>query len=253
MQVLKGLFDGKRKVSDAAVRANPWFIANGHYELDDDTGDKLAAASPVTQAYLRSRSWKSVGGTAVSLAGSALSVKTAGVNVASVVRHGSAFLSTDAHMLGVWAVARSSRKSTTIAQWCEVIIRAKALKAALRGTQLAGAAIPIPLAGGLINIAVAAAKIGRKIGIAEVCYMTAIEIHWRAFLEQKIAGNQKSGWPLRTPIHSGADMKAGPASRIFGEIFTRRGVTAVFGKYDVASLIAEPAGWMALGDKIARD
>lgn len=251
-QVLKGLFDGKRGAADAAVKANPWFVANGHIDKIDGTDDD-DVRSPVTQAYIRSRSWKSVGGTATSLVGSALSMKTAGLNVASAVRHGSAFMTTDAHLLGIWAIARSSRKTGTIAEWCEVVMRAKASKAAIRATQLAGAVIPVPLAGGLINIATAAGKIGRKIGYTEVCYMTAIEIHWRAFREQKVAGNQKSGWPLRTPIQSKPDMKVGPASRIFTELFTRRGVTAVFRKYDVASLISEPAGWMALGDKIARD
>ncbi len=43
---------------------------------------------------------------------------------------------------------------------------------------------------------------------------------------------------------------AGPASKIFWEIFTKRGATRLFGAYDVAALVKEPAGWMALGDKL---
>lgn len=44
--------------------------------------------------------------------------------------------------------------------------------------------------------------------------------------------------------------EAGPASAIVWEIFTKRGATRVFGAYDVAALVREPAGWMALGDKL---
>ncbi len=44
--------------------------------------------------------------------------------------------------------------------------------------------------------------------------------------------------------------KAGPASTIFWEIFTKRGATRLLGAYDVAALVREPAGWMALGDKL---
>ena len=34
------------------------------------------------------------------------------------------------------------------------------------------------------------------------------------------------------------------------EIFARRGATRVFGKYDVDKIIKEPAGWMAVSDKL---
>ena len=43
---------------------------------------------------------------------------------------------------------------------------------------------------------------------------------------------------------------AGPASRIFWEIFAKRGATRLLGACDVAALVREPAGWMALGDKL---
>ncbi|GGF34636.1 hypothetical protein GCM10011611_46090 [Aliidongia dinghuensis] len=43
---------------------------------------------------------------------------------------------------------------------------------------------------------------------------------------------------------------AGPASKIFWEIFTRRGFTRFLGAYEIEALIKEPAGWMALGDKL---
>jgi len=43
---------------------------------------------------------------------------------------------------------------------------------------------------------------------------------------------------------------AGPASKIIWEIFTKRGATWLLGPYDIPALISEPAGWMALGDKL---
>ncbi len=230
-QILYKGFDAKRRKTDVSVKSNPWFIANGH------EGD-----SPVTQAYLFTRSWKAVAGTSVSLVGSLLSHHTGGVNVGSIARHGSSFGTTSAHLLAVKAIANSNKKTETISRWCDVIIRAKAAKAALRGTQLAGAATPVPLVGALVNIAAAAGKLGIKVGLPEMCYLAAIEIHWRAFQEQAISVG-----------FSKTSTKVGPASRIFSELFTRRGLTAIGGSYDVASLIREPAGWMALGDKMVRE
>jgi hypothetical protein len=235
MQILGKGFDAKIKRADVSVKPNPWFVANGHED----------AASPVTQAYLHSRAWKSVGGTAVSLGGSLLSAKTAGVNVGSAVRHGSAFASTGFHLLGIASIARSSKQTTTIARWCEVILKAKAAKSALRGMQTAGAVTPVPLVGGLVNLVAAAGKLGIKIGLPEMCYLAAIEIHWRAFQEQQISSivgprvptvpnfsrptRQWGSGSAPAPEHNrSASIKVGPASRIFAEIFTRRGVTAVF-------------------------
>jgi hypothetical protein len=239
----------KRKSSDIKVRANPWFIANGHDE----------GKSPVTQMYLRNRGWKTVGGAAVSLAGNLGELApTAGVNVSGTVQHLSAFGSTAGHLLGIRAIAQSSKKTVTIARWCDAIIKMKSLKLATRGLQIAADVIPVPIADQLVNIAAAAATLGYRIKLGELCYITAMEIHWRAFQEQTIAA-----FPPRRPMVNGgigeapqrrrpASIKVGPASRIFAEIFTRRGLTAALGSYDVGSLIREPAGWMALGDKLVQ-
>lgn len=45
-------------------------------------------------------------------------------------------------MAKVVAIADSYKKTKTIADWCRVVLAAKAAKAAIRGTDLAGAAIP---------------------------------------------------------------------------------------------------------------
>lgn len=213
------------RAANVSVKPNPWFVANGHE----------AAPSPHAQAYLHSRAWKGLAGTGISVIGGFTSAFSHGVNIGSLGRHGSASASTVMHLLALRALAASSRQGGTIAQWCNTIIKIKASKLATRGSQAIGAALPVPFAGSAINIAAAAGKLGHKIGLGEVCYMTAIEIHWRAFQEQAIA-RQASG----------------PAGRIFTEILTRRAATRISGRYDPAAMIREPAGWMVLGDKLVQ-
>jgi hypothetical protein len=47
-----------------------------------------------------------------------------------------------------------------------------------------------------------------------------------------------------------AGQPQGPAGAIMYEIFTKRGFTRVFGKYDTAAIMREPSGWLALNDKL---
>jgi hypothetical protein len=60
-------------------------------------------------------------------------------------------------------------------------------------------------------------------------------------------GYQRPNVPA-VPSKTGA--VAGPASAIFWEVFTKRGATMALGSYDVAALVREPAGWLALADKL---
>ena len=228
---------GQAKDKKYGVKPNPRFAANGYGN----------APSPVTQAYLKSRAWKSIGGTVVSAAGGAASAGTV-INAGGAARHGSALTTTGIHLGVIASIARSAQaRDPMVADWCKVIVTAKGYKAAARTLETASAAMPIPIAGPVIKIVATAAKIGIKMGAPEMCYAAAIEIHWAAFREQGGGGSF---------LHMGKsdkrlDTQAGPASKIFQELFTRRGMTAVFGAYDVMSLVNEPGGWLALGDKIA--
>lgn len=215
----------------------------------EDTTDSCA------QRYLFTRGWKATAGSVVSGAGGVGKYFGSMINVGSTVRHGSATATTLMHLQQIHAIAKAYRKSETIARWCETIIRAKSAKATLRGTQTIGAAVPVPLAGTIANSLAAAGKLALKIGVHEMCYLAAIEIHWCAFQEQQISnfGAPSAVIVFGAPTGKAAMRTAGPASRIFAEIMTRRGVTAGFGQYDVGALIQEPAGWMALGDKLSRD
>ena len=203
--------------------ANPHFLDNGH------EGD-----SPVTQSYLNNRRWKKVASSGNSIIGNLTSALSAGHNIPGIAAHGQATGLTLVHMVGIERIARNYRQSKTIADWCLFIQRMKALKAATRGSQLAGSIVPA--ASMPTTIAAAVVKAGVKLTVTGACLAAAAEIHWRAFQEQAIGGGGQ---------------KIGPASRIMTEIFAKRGGTRLFGNYDVPALIREPAGWQALGDKLS--
>ncbi len=272
-QGAKSIYDAKFRRSKITVRPNPLFQANGFFEDEiDDDGEKIKVDprthSPVTTAYLQSRSFKAVAGAALSLGGSFASTHTAGVNVASGVKHTSALITTGIHWYGIEAIAKANRQTKTVSDWCNLIIRAKRSKAISRGINLAGSVIPVPAVGTLASVLAASMKLGVKIRYPEMCYLMAIEIHWRAYQEQKISAVLGPRVPVfpnfskPTGMRSGpgskpapgatrsANIKVGPASRIFAELFKRRGATVLLGTYNVSALINEPGGWMALGDKI---
>jgi hypothetical protein len=233
VQPLYAFLKGKATGAPPVV-PNPWFVWNGH-------GDAADNANSI--AYLKSRRWKGVGGAALSVAGAVASVHTAGVNVGAAVVHGNATASTAAHMLQLVAIAKSYKQSQTIASWIDLVMTMKTIKATLRGGQLLGSVIPgasVP-----VNIAAAVARTGAKLTMTNVCFCTAAAIHWRAYQEQAISANI-----VRRAGGAGGTGKIGPASRIYWEIFTRRGLTRVFGAYDIAGLIREAGGWQPLADKL---
>ncbi len=284
-------FDAKRRSKDVDVKPNPWFVANGHVDKEDtqdaaqapprpaatassrnaspDTFTNDETKSPLTQAYLRSRDYKTIGSGMMGIGGGVAAIHTGGVNVPTTTRHLNAAGSTLIHWLKIRAIAQSvPQKSATVIGWCDIIMKAKAAKGGSRAVGIVAAATPVPLAGPIATIFGAAAGLGIKIGLAEACYLAALEIHWRAFGEQAVAAVAGPRMPVNfsRPFAPGtrpaqgrpvpgkepaASLDAGPASRIFAEVFKRRGMTRALGAYDVAGLIKEPAGWMALGDRLA--
>lgn len=218
---------GKLKKKDPII-PNPWFVMNGH----EDRSNRYTAK------YLKHRDYKGYAGAAISLAGTLASGATAGIDVGSSVMHANATGSTAAHMIKIVAIAKSYRQTKTIQDWCEVVMAAKKAKAAIRGGQLVGGLIPgLSLPASVVAIV---AKAAVKLTLTNICFTTAASIHWRAFREQAISGG----------LELGTGGKTGPASKIYWEIFARRGATRVFGRYDTARLISEPGGWQALADKL---
>lgn len=225
---LQALYGKLRQKADRNVIPNPWFVFNGHEDRE----------SPYTAEYLKRRGYKSKGSTAISLAGGLASGSTGGVNVGGLAVHANAVGSTAIHMAKIVALAEANKQTRTISDWCQVVLAAKAAKAAIRSTNLAGAALPF--ASLPASIASAVASAGVKLTLTNLCYTTAANIHWRAFREQTISSS----------LNLGAGGKVGPASRLYWEIFQRRGATRLFGQYDTARLVSEPCGWRALGDKL---
>lgn len=213
--------------ADEKLIPNPAFLANGHDGL-----------SPRTRKYFVGRTFKGIGGGAVSLAGGLASGVTA-VDVGALLKEGSAVGTTAAHLIGIKAAGKRFKKSETVTRWVDAMLKAKVAKIHIRGAGLVGAAIPIPAVGLATSIATTVAKLGIKVTLTKLVARTAMEVHWRAYQETVIAGSLGA---RPGPV--------GPASAMFYEIFTKRSFTRIFGKHDTAGLIKEPGGWMALNDKL---
>lgn len=210
---------------------NPYFVGNGHGEDDP---------SAVTAKYLKSRFRKGLAGSGASVVGAVGSVWTA-VDVAAIGMHGNAVGTTAVH-LGIFAdMYRKSRKGGTVAEWLEIVVKVKTVKLTVRTTSLVGACIPIPAAGITTGLIAAAVAAGGKITLSKACAATAIELHWRAKQEQFMSGKV---------LGAATGGSVGPASRIVWELFTKRGITRILGAYDIAAIVNEPAGWMAINDKL---
>lgn len=215
--------------SDANLFDNPYFIGNGQ----DGTH------STVTATYLRNRNYKNMGASTSSVIGAVGSVWTT-VDVSGIVLHSNASGTTAAHLKVLSDMVEHSRKTGTVAQWLNTIIKIKAIKALARGASLAGASIPIPAAGLATGLVAAALSTGAKLTLTKACTAASLELHWRARQEQFMSGQV-------TGVTGGS---VGPASRIITELFTKRGITKVLGKYNTMAIINEPAGWMAINDKL---
>ena len=212
------------------LEPNPHFVANG---LDSGGGKR-------TLRYFAGRGAKSALGTGIGLATKAATAVTI-VDVGGLAKEGQATGLSIAHAAKLKAMAKKYRQSQTITAWIELVTKLKMLKAGIRGTGIVGAAVPFAGAVGVITDCLqAAAKVGVKLNYGNVASRTAMELHWRAHQEQVFSGKF-------TGTGSGA---VGPASAILYELFTKRGATRIFGKYDVDAFIAEPPGWLAVNDKI---
>jgi hypothetical protein len=221
-----------------ALVANPYFVLNGI--CDDDDED-----SPLTASYLRSRLGKTGAGAGVSLAGSAAKSITV-VDPIAMGRAGISIGATIAHIKVFSELARKWKQSKTITDWVECLLFFKGLKLGGKSIALASAAIPYMPAGVDTALSMAGnALTGAGLAVTGSGFVLptvlgvrriAIELHWRAYREHVIS-------------HRGGAV--GPASAILTELFTKRTHTAILGQYEVDGLIKEPAGWMAIEDKIA--
>ncbi len=223
-----GALYGAMKDAKPEMVPNPWFIWNGHDE----------PSYAYTKKYLRNRNLKNLASGLLGSAGSAGSIATQ-VDVAGIMIHGNAVASTAMHMIKLKAIGAGYKRSETITSWVDLLMKMKAFKAGIRGTQFAGAAIPIGAIGITTGVIAAGVKLGVKLTQTKACLATASALHWRAYQEQAISGGLL-----------GKRGQVGPASKILYEIFEKRGATRIFGKYEVDKIIKEPSGWMCVNDKL---
>lgn len=222
---LRLIYDAvKSKKEEPSAVPNPWFVWNGH---DDNP-------TWYTRQYMKNREYKSVGSSAIALAGSAASGVTF-VDVSGILQNSNSLGSTGAHLIKFQSIAKAYKESRTIAQWLGTIMKMKLMKAGVKTAGLIGSAVPVPAVGMVTGVLAAAATLGAKLTMTKVCLATAADLHWRAYQELTL-----------TRSFGGT----GPGLRIVRELFTRRGATRVFGKYDVEQIIREPNGWLAINDKL---
>lgn len=207
---------------------NPRFLQNGH-----------GGHSPKTLKYMKSRALKGAGSSLLG-AGSSLASSVTQVDVFGAGQAGNAMFSTSVHMIQLRAIAQRYSRSETITAWIDVMQRAKAWKMGVRTADFAGAVIPVGAVGITTGIATAITRAGVKLSMNAIVGRVAMEVHWRAKVENSLRG-----------IGGGSGRGAnGPASAIMYEMFTRRGATRLLGKYDIDALITEPGGYLALRDKM---
>ncbi|EDV5772012.1 hypothetical protein AAC43_004679 [Salmonella enterica subsp. diarizonae] len=213
---------------------NPWFVWNQH---DDNT-------SPETIKYLQKRGYVSAASSAIAIAGAGGALVTC-IDLGVVGQGGAACASTMKHLAGFRDIAAKYKESATIQSWLDVLITMKNLKLAVRGGQVSVAVLSaVPVLSTALSIIgsslSSAAKLGINLKYSNVCRYTAMDLRWRAMQETIL---------LET-FSRGKD-DSGPARTILFELFERKGLTGfVWGKHHVDQLIKEPAGWMAIADKL---
>ena len=221
----------EEKSPEEELASNPQFIFNGH----------SGRGSPKTKSYFGYRKRLSLFSSAAGFTSTIASTATQ-VDVGGVLKESNAIGSSIGHLCIVRATGARYRRSQTITRWVDAIQTAKGLKIAVRSVDLAGAAIPIGAVGLGTGIASAVAKAGIKVTIGGLMGRVAMELHWRAFQEVTISRSRVLVAPNGKAV--------GPASAILYELFTKRGMTRIFGQHDTANIIKEPAGWLAVRDKL---
>ncbi|MGI4960046.1 MAG: hypothetical protein ACRYGI_20945 [Janthinobacterium lividum] len=218
-----------------------------------------------------------------------LAPPTAGVNIPGTIYHGQATGLTVMHMARIGYIANKYSEARQVQDWCKLVEAMKAIKLGVRGSQLVGSVVPLAtmptaIAAAVIKTGVkltttgacfAAAAQLHWIAYNEQVAVNSIEMQpigaqpasgtgasssastrsgattFRTALTHQTTSSSRSVLPPTRKVQSKRTRRdAGPASAIVWEIFTKRGATRVFGTYDVAAVVKEPAGWMALGDKL---
>lgn len=206
---------------DSGLIPNPYFMTMGL---------PGASRSKETKSYLRSRLGKNFAASLFKWGGSAASVVTY-VDVGTSSLGAQSLALTGIHAAKL-VMMRRKFPNPEFRGYIDLCLEAKTVKAISRGTETVLALIPGVCIAAKIGVAAAQAilKLGAKLTLHKAIDRTAQLVHMHANLEQ-------------------ADSGAKPATELMKEIFTRRGIMRLC-QYDVPALVKEPAGWMALADKL---
>ena len=212
--------------------------------LESD-GQRSGRSSPETLRYLRARARKKVGGGIFGALGLASSSHTAGINVHKLSTHVNALSTTTVHLIKLRHIMgeRNDDEDKAIVEWVNQVIRMKQMKMGRRVINTAVSSIPGAASAGDIDSIVTTIigggltmeGVGTPLHQGWQCYAAAAGLHWFAFQEHRAT--------LR--------LSGSLATRTICELFEQRGATRLFtAKYSPLDIIREPAGWLAIGDKL---
>lgn len=220
------LFHGVRSYANEKGELDRGLVPNPYFVMTGVTGPR----SKETKSYLRWRMGKNFMATVFKWGGSAASAVTY-VDVGTASLGAQALALTGAHAYKLVKL-RQKYANAEFRGYVDLCLKAKAVKATSRGAETALALIPGVCIAATIGTAAAQAvlKLGAKVTLHKAIDRMAQLVHFHANLEQ-------------------ADSGAKPATELMKELFTRRGVMCLC-QYDVPALVREPAGWMALADKL---
>lgn len=225
------------------LKPNPLFVQNG---IDDN-------GSPECEKDKKYRSIKKIASVGFTAAGHVGSTHTAGINVASQVKHGAALASTAVHLYQFKKMADRVKDGGSLARMLQTILVLKGGKAALRGVKFATGFIP---GAGLVSDAVETAhtaidhatdkaeSVMKGIGKMGFLERLAQALHWQAYREAVL-----------TRATGGTDIatSGGPAMNIIRELLGMK-ITRLpdylHKPKHVYAVIMEPAGWTVILAKL---
>lgn len=210
---------------------NEGLVANPEFLKLLDMGFEFSGYSKKTHKYLEARLKKQIGAAFFSWGGAAASAVTT-VDVGTSSLGAQALALTGAHAIFLTEL-RTKYPNEEFRGYIDMCLAAKLVKASSRGISttmalIPYASLPAKIATAAVNTFIVSAS---KMTLHKAIDRTAQSLHFHAYLEQSDSGDK-------------------PATEVIQEIFRRRGFLGWFSQYDVNAIINEPAGWLALADKL---
>jgi hypothetical protein len=237
LEAIYALYKGYIEQGGVEALPNPYFSANGI------EGNVCARGS--VKKYLKSRQRKQGWSKLISAGSAASSFATGGISIGETAQYTHSLASTGTHIYKLRAIASEKwRIGPKYRAIIDFLVKMKIVKAGMKAGQWIGAAVPCIPGGGLMaGVVVPLAALTTKVTWGKVAVAMSIDLHWRAFQEMQVMGGYGGAFQWK------AD-QLGPAFRIISELFTVRGVTKAFWRYEVRDLVSDPIGWAAIYDKI---